>query len=340
MARFAKYYFRYKHCFAPYDWEKRQSHLAELFEKDDNITFGEGSPTEEQQQANIPYAKVFNHRIYHLECNPNIIVMQFANSIDIPMEINYEKSIAKNEPSCFVIIDNRKNMRTIAIQNRRKAFSAPKRVADILAKKINEVLYAKYCYQTEILPEFYPEDLFEAWEELQRNTQNMTFMTPTEMSVEEIKHNIDELRGKNKEYFDDSLMPSLLDWFLAAKEAKYKQMWSVSREEKKEAIYVDKSSRFMKNQLTFARATNTPVELVTNDGASFRCFVESDEDNTDKIVHKNLDADLLEMLFNKKNKNGERAEHNDIVKAEGEILEMLNDMKHGSVDIETNEEVA
>lgn len=125
MAKFAKYYIRYKHSFAPYDWENRQDHLAALFEKDDSIAFGEGCPSEEQQLSGIPYARVFNHRVYHLECNPSIIVMQFANSIDIPMEINYEKSIAKNEPSCFVIIDNRNDMRTIAIQNRRKAFSAP-----------------------------------------------------------------------------------------------------------------------------------------------------------------------------------------------------------------------
>lgn len=339
MARFVKYYIRYKHCFGPYDWEKRQDHLAALFEKDDNIAFGEGCPSEEQRQSNISYARMFNHRVYHLECNPNIIVMQFANSIDIPMEINYEKSIAKNEPSCFVIIDNRKDMRTIAIQNRHQAFTAPKRVADILSKRINEVLFSQYCYQAEILPEYYPEDLFEAWEELQRNTQTIKFITPQNIPVEEIRRNIDQLRGENKEYFDDSIMPALLEMYLAAKEAKYKQMWAVSREERKEAIYIDKNSRYMKNLLTLARASNTPVELVTSDGASFRCFIESDEENTDKIIHRNLDADLLEILFNKK-KEGEKAEHEDIVEAEGKILEMLNDMKHHSVDIETNEDVA
>ena len=175
---------------------------------------------------------------------------------------------------------------------------------------------------------------------MQRNTQSIKFITPQDIPIEEIRKNVDNLRGENKAYFDDSIMPALLDTYLAAKEAKYKQMWTVSREEKKEAIYIDRSSRYMKNLLTLARASNTPVELVTNDGVSYRCFVESDEENTDKIVHKNLDAGLLEMLFNKKKKNGEKAEHNDIVEAEGEILEMLNGMKHNSMDVENNEDVA
>lgn len=132
MAKFADYYIKYKHEFAPYDWEDRQKHLATLFQEDKDIVFGEGEASEEQAKKGIPYDKVYNHRVYHLESNPNIIVMQFANSIDIPIEIKYENSIAKTEPSCFVIIDNREGMRTIAIQNRRKAFSAPKRVAEIL----------------------------------------------------------------------------------------------------------------------------------------------------------------------------------------------------------------
>lgn len=152
MARFADYYIRYKYEFAPHCWEDRQKHLAALFAEDDGVVFGEGEPSEEQQEQGIPYAKVYNHRVYHLESNPDIIVMQFANSIDIPVEIHYEDSLAKNEPSCFVIIDNREGMRTVAIQNRRKAFSAPKRVADIMTEILNKILFGKYCYGVEILP--------------------------------------------------------------------------------------------------------------------------------------------------------------------------------------------
>jgi len=42
------------------------------------------------------------------------------------------EEMVKDEPSCFVIIDNRDNMRTVAIQKRKKAFGNPGQVAKIL----------------------------------------------------------------------------------------------------------------------------------------------------------------------------------------------------------------
>ena len=57
MAQFADYYIRYKYDFAPYEWENRQSHLAVLFAEDSTIVFGEGDPSEEQQQEGIPMPK-------------------------------------------------------------------------------------------------------------------------------------------------------------------------------------------------------------------------------------------------------------------------------------------
>lgn len=332
MARFADYYIRYKYEFAPHCWEDRQKHLVALFAEDDGVVFGEGEPSEEQQEQGIPYAKVYNHRVYHLESNPDIIVMQFANSIDIPVEIHYEDSLAKNEPSCFVIIDNREGMRTVAIQNRRKAFSAPKRVADIMTEILNEILFGKYCYGVEILPKYYPEDLFQAWEKLQDVTNSMLF-SPPDMSEQEVMKRLADFKLLGKDYYDDSLIPAMLKMVVAAKDDKYLPGWNVSREDKHSAIYLDKTSTYMKNMLTLSRATNTPVKLVTMDGASYHCFIDSDEENTDKIVHKDLDENLLEMLFKGKKKDGEKAEHTDIVKAEAKIIEMLNVMKNTSIDV-------
>ena len=222
MARFATYYLRYKKepLVGPYEWEKRQEHLASLFDNDNSIVFGEGQLSDKQCEDGIPYAKVFNHRVYHLKCNSNIIVMQFANSIDIPVESKFEQTVVKDEPSLFVIIDNRKDIRTVAIQNRRKAFSAPKRVAQIMADQINNTLFGKYCYSTEILPEFYPVDLFKAWQEQQQHAQAIRFSPSDTMSADEIMQEVDKL--KDKDYYDNSLMPMLLQLNVEAKKAKYK----------------------------------------------------------------------------------------------------------------------
>ena len=324
MSSFAQYYIRFLYEFAPYDWEKRQEYLAAFFQADDSIEFaiGEGDKR-----------KVFNHRVYHLQNNPRIVIMQFANSIDIPVEIAYEHTFAKDEPSCFVIIDNRDNLRSVLIQKRKQAFGNPGQVAKIIGSQISDRMFKEKCYSMEILPEFYPEDLFEAWEKLQQNAMAMRFGVP-EMTPDEIMQKVEALKSQHKEYYDDSLMQSLLQLAVEAKKAKYKQLYTVMPEDKKTALYVDKTSVFMKNLLTLSRAINMPVELVTKDAGTFRCFVETDEDNTDKIVCREFNAGLLENLFRRRDKDGNELEPADINKIEGEIVEVLNGMKHEPEDEE------
>ncbi len=50
--------------------------------------------------------------------------------------------------------------------------------------------------------------------------------------------------------------------------------------------------------------------------------------------------EILEMLFKGRKANGEKAEDEDIAKAEAAVVEMLNGMKHMSEDIEKKEEDA
>lgn len=324
MSSFAQYYIKYRHEFAPYDWEKRQECLAAFFQADDSIEFAIGEDDKR---------KVFNHRVYHLHNNPRIVVMQFANSIDIPVEIAYEHTFAKDEPSCFVIIDNRDNLRSVLIQKRKQAFGSPGQVAKIIGGQISDRMFKEKCYSMEILPEYYPEDLFEAWEKLQQNAMAMRFGVP-EMTPDEIMQKVEALKSQHKEYYDDSLMQSLLQLAVEAKKAKYKQLYTVMPEDKKTALYVDKTSVFMKNLLTLSRAIDMPVEIITKDAGTFKCFVETDEDNTDKIVCREFNAGLLENLFRGRDKDGNELEPADINKIEGEIVEVLNGMKHEPEDEE------
>ena len=324
MSRFAQYYSRFKHDAGAYDWEKRQLHLGTFFKEDDSIEFflGEG----EQR-------KVYKHRVYHLNCAPDIIVMRFANDIDIPVERDFEPAMAKDEPSCFVIIDNRDHLRTVAIQKRKKAFSNTRQVAKILSYVIDQQLFKDHCYGFEILPDYYPADLFEVWERQQAHAQSMRFGIP-QMDKEEILRKVEELKSKNRDYFDDSLMGSLLDVLMAQKQAKYKGHYTVMPEEKKTALYVDKDSVYMRNMLTLADAVDEPVELVTSDGGTFRCFIDSEEDNTDKIVSHEFNDNFLEMLFKTKKKDGSKVEPEDRLKAEEEVLGLMNSMKHEVDDAE------
>lgn len=318
MSRFAQYYIKYKHNSGCYDWEQRQQHLGALFEKDESIEFylGEGIDR-----------KVYKHRVHHLSTAPDITVMRFANDIDIPVERDFEPAMAKDEPSCFVIIDNRERLRTVAIQKRKKAFSDTHKVAKILSFVIDQQLFKNYCYGFEILPDYYPADLFKVWECQQAHAQQMRFGVP-EMDKFEILRKVEALKSKNRDYYDNSIMGALLDVLQAQKLAKYKGFYTVMPEQKKTALYVDKSSVFMRNLLTFADAVEEPVELITNDGGTFRCFIDKDEDNTDKIVSHEFNNSYLEMLFKNTRKDGGKIEPEDRLKAEEEVVALMNSMKH------------
>ena len=318
MAQFAHYYIRFIQDFAPYEWEKRQEHLGALFENNESIKF----VSEEADKR-----RVYKHQVYHLNCAPKIIVMRLANDIDIPVERDFKPDTAKDEPSCFVIIDNRDNMRTVAIQRRRQTRWSPNNVAKILTNVIDTNLYSHYCYKFEILPEYYPEDLYKAWELLQQHTASIRFAVP-DKSKSEILARIQELKSKHENYFDDSLIEPLLQLALEAKKAKYKHFYTVMPEDRKCPLYVDKTTAFIRNLVTLAEASGEPVELVTNNGGTFRCFVDSNEDNMDKIIHREFDTRLLELLFDERDKDGKKIEPEDRIKAEGELLEMMNGMKH------------
>ena len=328
MSKFAKYFLKYKHSssmFPPTDWENRQQHLAALLAEDDSIAFTEGKGES---------LKTYNHRVYHLQATPNIIIMQFANSINLPIEKNYEPDVTRHEPSCFVIFDNRENLRSIAIQKRKKAFASPEKVAKIMSKVFTKELYKQHFYDIEILPEYLPEDLFKTVDLLQDHLANLFFNTP-DMPIGEIPQKIEELKQRGLAYFDNSIMGPLLTILQAAQESHYKQTTFISPEEFKAVLRVDKDSTYIKNWLTVSHATNTPIKVVTTDGASYNCLLEPDEDKSDKVACQEFDASKLEILFKGKHKDGTKAEPEEISKIEGEIVEMMNQMKH---EIDTKEE--
>jgi hypothetical protein len=76
-----------------------------------------------------------------------------------------------------------------------------------------------------------------------------------------------------------------------------------------------------------------PVELITSDGASYKCYVDADSENAEKIIHRELDRDQLEYLFENKNKDGETLTNEQRDKIEALIVEFMNSMKHEDKDL-------
>lgn len=326
MARFAQYYLQYNYDFAPREWEKRQEHLSKLLEKDDSFDFKLDDSPE----------GTYKHRVYHLKCNPNIIVMGFSRRKDVPVEQDWEQTTARNEPSCFIVFDNRAGLRTMIIQKKKDISTNPNSVADVISRQLNDKLNREYGYTLQIHPDFYPEDLYTAWEKLQQHIAAVRFGTP-DLSPEEIMEKVAALKTQGKDYFDDTLMGPVIAVLQAAKEAKYKQQFTVMPEEKKAVLYVDKSSTYIKNLITLSAAIGEPVELITTDRASFRCFVDHDSDNTDKIVSKEFDPGVMEQLFKPKDKDGNDLSEEKIAKLEEKVVELMNGIKHESEDVQPKE---
>ena len=316
MAKFAQYYIQFIKESGAYDWEDRQDHLGQLLATDDSFDFGEGK---------------YKHRVYHLTANPNIIVMRFANYRDVTTEKDFQEKIIKDEPSCFLIIDNRKGLRSVAIECRKKAFNTTATVSKIIEHDLSKYLYNKHCYTLTVEPDFYPEDLFNAWSSLQQHVNAIRFGVP-DISEDEFKQKVELLKQKGKEYYDDSLMTSILQLAYEAKRTKYKQYVTVTPEEKKNALYIDKSSVYMRNLISISAAADVPVELITNDGASYKCYVDADSENAEKIIRRELDRDQLEFLFENKNKDGEELTDEGRNKIEEHIIDFMNSMKHEDKD--------
>lgn len=318
MSKFAQYYIKFQQQPGSYDWDQRQQHLGALFKKDSDIEFSLDVDN---------HKKLYKHRIYNCVSAPNITVMRFANDIDIDIERDFKPAKAKDEPSCFVIIDNRANLRTVAIQKRRKAFSNTRQVAKILTTVINQRLYLPYCYNFEVLPDYYPLGLLTVWEKLQAHTQELRFALPS-MGKEEILQRVKTLMSKNADYLDNSIMEPLLDVLYAQIQAQYNGKYTVMPKDKSTALYLDRNSVFMRNLLTLSEATSEPVELITTDGAQFRCFIDTDEEESDKIVSHEFNHNYLEILFANVKKDGSNVESEDRLKAEEEVVAFMNSMKH------------
>ncbi|MGM9838190.1 MAG: hypothetical protein ACI30A_06860 [Paludibacteraceae bacterium] len=324
MARFAQYYIQFAHDFAPCDWAQRQAHLGALFEKDDSMVFRIGEGTEGE----------YKHRVYHLGCNRNIIVMGFANQKEVALEQGWERRSEKNEPSCYVLFDNRKNMRTVAIQKRKEAFNNPTQVAKILESHIHDCLNREYGYMFRIIPYYYPKDFYTAWEREQKHIASVCFNTPN-MGAKEIMQRVAAWKAKDKPYYDDSLMGALVALTTQAKADKYRSYFTVRPDMDNKAILpVDKSSIYIRNMVTLSAATGEPIELITTDGARYRCLVDTDEDNTDMIITQEFDTHILEMLFRGKDEQGNDLNEEQTGVLEGKVVELMNSIIHESEDIE------
>ena len=107
---------------------KKQEAFQSLFDDDSAFTFTVGNET-------------FNHRI--LLNTGGIIMLKIANNKKILHEENFVVKSIDDQPSSIVIIDNRKDCQSIAIQDKRSSFSSTDQIAGIMKRSFNAVIWRR-----------------------------------------------------------------------------------------------------------------------------------------------------------------------------------------------------
>lgn len=310
MSKFAQYYLQYKknnqtNLFISDLWNRRQELFGKLFESDDGIEFKIGD-------------KCYKHRVYHLKENKNVVVMKIANIKELIVEHDFKEVVIEHNPSCFVVIDNRGGCRRVAIQKLSSSFSNTNQVAKIIQNVTNEIMIKNHNIGLSMSAERYPKDFYKLWKSKEESTIKLRF------SVSEGQNSF-ETGGSSD---DDSVADYLRKFEENAFLAGYKQVIETSASEKNGILHVDESSAYIRGLVRYCSATGNPIELVTNDGATYECFVDSDIESENKIVTHEFDEKNLEKLFD--------GQEDDKENAEAKVIEFVNNMKHIVDDEEKN----
>lgn len=318
MAKFAQYYIEYvnDNLFSELEWENRQKLLGTYFETDQSIDFslGEGDGR-----------KTYKHNVYHLSSNKDIIIMRIANDKKQEVIQNFKKISVPHEPHAFVIIDNRNKCRRIAIQ-KNDSFNTTDSLKKIIQKVLDEKLTVDYNIGLKLHPQFYPKDFYKAWELRQYYTACIRF----NLSEAELPSTF-----WGEELDDESIMDFAIKVNEEEMRKKYRPVLELNPPLGKTFLEVDYSSSYIRNLVKFHANTGASIELVTNDGSHFTCFINNDEES-ESIVINEIDSHFLDDLFPADGNYDDEEVKKSIAVAEGKIMEFINKMK---VEIDNDNEL-
>ncbi len=316
MAKFAQYYLKYlkDNLFADKEWAERQKHFGAYFESNDSIDFSLG---EDESR------KTYKHDVYHLSTNKDIIVMRIANVKTKEVIQDFKTVPVRHEPPCFVIIDNRDRCRRIAIQKNKESFSATDSLKKIIQEVLNRRMTADHYMGLELHPQFYPRDFYKAWRLRQNTTSCIRF---------NISDGILPDKFEGEELDDQSIMDFAIKLNEEESRKKYRSVLELNPASDAPFLAVDESSMFIRNLVKFHANTGASIEIVTNDGSRFTCYIDDDEES-DSIVTNEIDSEYLDVLFLDTAEKEDEEVRNRITSAEKELVEFINKMK-----VEANEE--
>lgn len=323
MAKFAQYYLEYlkDNLFSKEKWDERQQLFGAYFKSNDSIDFSLG---EDETR------KTFKHDVYHLSTNKDIIVMRIANAKTKEVIQDFKTIPVRHEPPCFVIIDNRDRCRRFAIQKNKESFSTTESLKKIVQEVLDKRMQADHYMGIKLHPQFYPRDFYKAWRLRQYNTSCIRF-------------NISDGILPDKFECEDLDDQSIMDFAIKLNEEecrkKYRSVLELNPALDAPFLAVDESSTFIRNLVKFHANTGASIEIVTNDGSRFTCYIDDDEES-DSIVTNEIDTEYLDVLFLDDKEKEDEDNRKKITTAETKLVEFINKMKVEADEENGKEKVA
>lgn len=330
MSKFAQYFMTYRddNLFAHLEWDKREDLLAEFLTNEDGIQFAD-KPQNENEATDVnndepkKRIKIYRHKIYHLAENERIIVMRIANVKIIPIEKDFKPESVEHYPSVFVIFDTRPGCRRVAIQKLSTSFSSTDQVAKILQKALGDQMTALHHIGVEMRAQRYPMDFYRLWRAQEHHTARLKFYLDPEAIESAKEAGAPKVREVERpENLEDGVVSYIYGLEASSRQSGYRTALDVEPMRKGAVMMVDESSEYIRYLVTYSAATATPIELITNDGGSFECYINTDMMSDDKIVTLEFDTAHLEALFDTSLEEEVRKNH------EMKVVEFVNGMKY------------
>ena len=279
MAKFAIYTYLFGKILVPKDqllfnpyegvdfdlyWDKKQSYVTDMFK------------TKEALEFKIGNNKTYDHQLISCVPNPNIIIMRIANNKEAILEHGFRDITHEWNPSCYVFIDNRKDIQRIAIQQTPKAFYDTKQVANIIQAVLNEKLKDKFL-TFEIAPK---KRVCEFWEVTTIHNNKIVCL-----DFDFNQENISELQDLSGLMKDIQQSAGNMNGYVPNYRIQAKSGMT---------LRVDKTYDQLMSMVSVSSALSRPINVRTIDDLSFDCYV--DKRIEEKIVYEELDDRVLEML--------------------------------------------
>ena len=337
MSKFAQYYVTYRddNLFAHLEWEKREDLLAGFLANEDGIQFAdkpanEAEATDGNNDEPKKRIKIYRHKLYHLAVNERIIVMRIANVKIIPIEKDFKPESVEHYPSVFVIFDTRPGCRRVAIQKLSTSFSNTDQVAKILQKALGDQMMSRHQIGLEMRAQRYTMDFYRLWHAQEHHTARLKFhldpealadaMEASKVQGSKFKDEGPKVQGADAQ--EKGVIGYIYELEASSRQSGYRTALEVEPRNKGAIMMVDEDSPFIRNLATYSASTGTPIELITNDGCSFECYINTDMMSDDKIVCVDFDTAHLEALFDESQEEDSRKS------AEMKVVEFLNGMKY------------